>query len=219
MEYRNRLMGKVSKCILHDIATPLSIISGSLKLFDKEKHKNVQPLLMDSTEYLESILEDALSIVDGKRNEKIFNLSFSIKRVLNLLNYRITNSRIKINTCLDETLSIKGYENSFSRIFLNIFLNAIEELESIDRKKKYININLFRKKKVLILKVQDNGMGISKNVIGDISVGKYISSSESHFGLGLLFVLSSVKGDFNGSVNINSKKGKYSEVIIKIPYR
>ena len=138
VEYRNRLMGKISKCILHDIATPLSVISGSLKLLNKEDQSTLQPLLMDSIEYLECILEDALSIVDGKRNEKVFKPSSSIKKVLSLLDYRISKSNIEVNTVLDEALKIKGCETSFSRIFLNIFLNAVEELESTDRKKNIL---------------------------------------------------------------------------------
>ncbi len=218
VEYRNRLMGKISKCILHDIATPLSVISGSLKLLNKEDQSTLQPLLMDSIEYLECILEDALSIVDGKRNEKVFKPSSSIKKVLSLLDYRISKNNIEVNTVLDEALKIKGCETSFSRIFLNIFLNAVEELESTDRKKKYINVDLLRKKNFIILKVQDNGMGISKNIIEDISIGRYISKSENHFGLGLLFVLNSVKRDFNGSVDIKSKEGGYSQIIVEIPY-
>mgnify|MGYP000962552820 CR=1 FL=1 len=219
MEYRNRLMGKISKCILHDISTPLSVISGSLKLLNKEDPSTIQPLLMDSIKYLECILEDALSIVDGKRNEKNFYPSSSIKKVLSLLDYRVSNSNIEVNTVLDKTLRVKGCETSFSRIFLNIFLNAVEELESTDRKKKYIYVDLLSKRKVLILKIQDNGMGISKNIIADISMGKFISNSKNHFGLGLLFVLNSVKRDFNGSIDIKSKEGEYSEIIVKIPYK
>ena len=61
-------------------------------------------------------------------------------------------------------------------------------------------------------------MGISKNIIEDISIGRYISKSENHFGLGLLFVLNSVKRDFNGSVDIKSKEGGYSQIIVEIPY-
>ena len=43
--------------------------------------------------------------------------------------------------------------------------------QRIERKIYYVD--LLSKRKVLILKIQDNGMGISKNIIADISMGKY----------------------------------------------
>lgn len=219
MEYRNRLLGRISKCILHDICTPVTVLSGYLNENSSEKKGKehicketvVGPLI-----YIENILTRSLDILKTKSIEKEFDSADCISKMIRILKTRLNRSEIDLEIDLLENKKLKGDCYTFNRIFLNLFINAIEELEISRKSEKKIKIETYIQDDTYVLSIRDNGRGFKKDILERISSNDLIMEEEN-LGLGLFFVLTAVKENFKGKVVINSTKWKYSEVKVIIP--
>ena len=99
------------------------------------------------------------------------------------------------------------------RVFDNLFSNALKFTKS------KIIINLYKKDRV-ILEIEDNGIGISKDDIEQIWNRFYQASSSRNketnqgYGLGLSMVQKIIKLH-NANIEVESELGKGSKFIIK----
>lgn len=219
MEYRNRLLGRISKCILHDICTPVSVLSGYFNE-NPSKKKGKEHICKEAVEgsliYIEDILIRSLDILKTKSIEEEFDSADCISEMIKILKTRLNRSQIDLEIKLLEGKKLKGDCYTFNRIFLNLFINAIEELELSRKSEKKIKIETYIQDNTYVLSIRDNGRGFKKDVLERISSNDLIMEEEN-LGLGLFFVLTAVKENFKGRVIIDSTKWKYSEVKVIIP--
>jgi two-component system phosphate regulon sensor histidine kinase PhoR len=105
----------------------------------------------------------------------------------------------------------------FTNVIVNILENAIKYTPSIPK----IDIYTENIKDMLLIKVKDNGLGMSKIAQKRVFEKFYrehtgdLHNVKGH-GLGLAYVKQIVE-DHNGQVYVESEKGKGSTFIIKIP--
>jgi signal transduction histidine kinase len=222
IEYEHRLLGKVSKCILHDIATPLSVIGGSIKLLSaknqtKKEKESIKSSAYNSLNYLESILDNSLNLLRDNRRIDVFNPDLVIKEMLRMVDIRIKKSNIFIMKSLLADCKINGNKASFSRVFLNVIINSIEELENLSNIKKMITLESCVSQNNYVLKIVDSGNGIKDGIVENLSRGHISTKDGCHSGLGLYFVFTTIEEEFNGEVKIISKKNRYTKVILSIP--
>jgi two-component system phosphate regulon sensor histidine kinase PhoR len=221
MEYRHRLLGKVSKCVLHDISTPLSVLSGSLNMmennFSKEGEREINRMAYESLQYIEEVLENSLDIVRKGESKEEFNPNEVIERIVGMLSWRINKSNIVIRKEIEGDVLFYGNKSSFSRIVLNLLLNSVEELEAIKKKDKRINIKTWVESNMFCFSIKDTGNGIKKEIVKDLCKGIFYSNDCNHLGIGLFFVFNSVKCEFDGVINIDSEINKYTNIEINIP--
>jgi signal transduction histidine kinase len=222
LEYKHRLVGKISKCLIHDISTPLSVLSGSLKLLENSKLNNkeisnIKKVAVNSLLYLESILDNSFLLLKDSKCTRKFSANYTVKKVLLLLKSRIKKSGIVINCDFTDSIKIYGNESLFARAVLNVLINSIEELEMNKKEKKIIDIKSKQRRKMYILRIKDNGRGIERKVLASIRRSEFSMKDEWHLGLGLSFVFDTVKNHFKGSLEIKSVRGKSTTVIFKIP--
>lgn len=222
LEYKHRLVGKVSKCLIHDISTPLSVLSGSLKLLDGSRLGsaetiNVKKSASHSLTYLESVLDNSLLLLKEKDGIEEFSPDTVVEKVLCIVKSRVAKSSIKLKTNLSGEVKIKGNESFFARAVLNLLINAIEELEQNNKGIKKIEISSRSKRGFYVLCIKDNGRGIDKAVLENMEIGIVSTKNENHLGLGLYFVIEAVEVHFEGKLDIESKKDSYTTITIKIP--
>lgn len=224
LEYKHRLMGKISKCLIHDISTPLSVLSGSLGLLENSQLKDsdisvVKNSALNSLLYLENILENSSLLLKDVEKKSEFNPDVILKRVLLIVKSRAQESNIVLTSNLSSKDVIYGNESFFARAVLNVLINAVEELEVDEGNtiSKRIEIMSKVKNSHYIIKIKDSGRGIQKDVLRSIRGGVVSTKNNNHLGLGLYFVLDTVEKHFKGSLIISSRKGKSTTVIFKIP--
>jgi len=209
--------------VSHEIKTPLSVIQN----------------------YSKALLNDGLS--NEKRKEYLKGLTIQTKKLSNLISNilklnKLENQQIlpeieKIN--LDELLrvSILEFENLFEKkeievicdieevklysskslleiVFNNLISNAIKFTENDGQ----IVVSLKQNKTHAIIKIKDNGCGISKEV-GEHIFEKFYQGDTSHSsegnGLGLALV-KKVIDILGGEISIESKVGVGTTFIIKL---
>jgi signal transduction histidine kinase len=195
--------------LVHDLKTPLTSIQGlssvvELKTDDasiKEYSQIISKSADNMSEMISQILhENTKSIIKiDALIDYVFSqlVSSSIKDKISLYN-NLKGEKIKVNKI------------RFSRALINIIENSYN---SIDKESGLINLLVSKKDDFIIIKIVDNGKGISEDRLNHIWDIGYSESGST--GLGLNFVKKVIE-NHDGTIDINSKLEKGTSVTIKI---
>ena len=91
----------------------------------------------------------------------------------------------------------------FTFFISNLVKNSIQATENIEDPKITVSIKKVRKK--AIIEIQDNGVGVPKNIKEKIFEPKFTTKSKG-MGLGLSIIKNLVT-NYNGNIDFSSKKG------------
>jgi signal transduction histidine kinase/streptogramin lyase len=136
--------------------------------------------------------------------------------------YKSLNAELVIN--LDENLPlVNAVQQDLSRVMLNLFNNAfyavyLKKEKAGDDYKPEVSVSTKADLDYVFIKVRDNGTGIPDN-IKDKIMQPFFTTKPTGEGTGLGLSLSYdiiVKGH-NGKIDINSKEGEYTEIVISLP--
>lgn len=218
LEQQSKLaaMGEMISAIAHQWRQPLNALSLVLQNIDfSYKLGELDNDLMDKSMSKANLLTSTMSkTIDDFRNffrldkeKKEFSLDKSILKAISLIDATLSNNEIKLEFSLSENISVYGYENEFSQVILNLINNSKDAL--LERKIKEAHIKIYTKKEeneVLIF-VQDNGGGISKQIIDKI-FDPYFTTKEEGKGTGIGLYMSKViiEENMNGSLTTQDIK-------------
>ncbi len=213
----------------HEFKTPLtnialanSMISRSEDIEKNEKLASYSNVIKDEhqrlKEKVEVLLRTATSEAEQSLHPEVFDASVEIRNIADTFSVRIDEKkgRIIFNTSGNNFL-ISGSMEMFQIAIGNIIDNAIRYCKNIPE----IIISLDSEKDNILIRIQDNGIGISKENQLQIFEKFYrIPTGDIHdnegFGLGLYFVKNTVK-QMNGRIKVSSHPGRGTTFIIEIP--
>ena len=229
-EQMTELRNDFSYAMVHDMKSPLSsIIMGahflhSGKVDDKPQIKEKYYSIIESeAEHLLALVNKLLTIskLENKKlilNKNDIDLEPIIDDLVEKAKAKATKP-IEVNTVL-EVKKVMVDEQYLTEAIANLIDNALkyskDEIE--------INIKTFDTDKNVLLKVRDNGIGITKeeqqvifDKFGRAAIHeKNRKGGVSGFGLGLNYV-DQVMQAHGGKVTVSSEKDKYSEFTLYIP--
>jgi len=110
-------------------------------------------------------------------------------------------------TAMISTIDIKD-------ILSTIFLNAVEELNSLDNKDKIVKISCSKDELNTIIKIEDNGRGIPKELIDKIFTDGFTTKSSGK-GFGLAYSKKCIE-KFGGKISCEKSKLGGAKFIIKL---
>jgi signal transduction histidine kinase len=214
----------------HEFKTPIATINLALDAIknpkiidDNDKVMRYVKMIRDENKRMHAQVENVLRISKleknqldlGKEKEDLHDLIEEaithIELLVNSKGGKITKS---LNADITEVLA-NGFH--FTNVIVNVLDNAIKY--SLDA--PVISVSTENTAKNIILKITDQGMGMSKNVQKNIFKKFYreetgnIHNVKGH-GLGLSYVKKIVE-HHQGTVFVESEKGKGSTFIIKLP--
>jgi signal transduction histidine kinase len=219
-------VGTLAGGVAHEINNPLAAILTNAQMLSmdatKEEDKESLKLIEEAAKRCRSIVQKLMVYSRkplGGREITEIDLEKALNNVLSLLSYQLGQENIKINKRLQNPpFIITGSQNELEQVFTNLILNA---KDAIKHKKKsgQIDVSITRQGKQMIIKVKDDGIGISKEHISKIFDPFYTTKDVGKgTGLGLSICHSIIEGH-KGTISAESKEGQGSTFIVILPVK
>lgn len=203
--------------ITHEIKNPIAVCKGYLDMFDPKDPKHFQkyiPILKDEINRTLLLLEDFLAMNKVKINKDIIDINLLIEEVTKNIGMLCNKNNIKLKTnIIDDDIYINADYNRLTQVLINLLKNSVEAIPK--NKKGSIIINEKIKNNQLIITIEDNGKGMSKDLLEKIKEPFFTTKTK---GTGLGVSLSEqIINAHDGTLNYESKQDKYTKVTITLP--
>ena len=214
----------------HEFKTPIATINLALDAIrnpkiidDEDKVKRYLKMIKDENKRMHAQVENVLRISKLEKNE--LNISKDkvdlhdiIEDAMSHIELIVEDRNGYIKSKLDaKTSSVLANETHFTNVIVNVLDNAVKYSEGEPK----INVVTENVVNSIILKISDQGSGMSKSVQKRVFEKFYrehtgdVHNVKGH-GLGLAYV-KRIVDDHSGHVSVESEKGKGSTFIIKLP--
>ncbi len=240
---RERLatLGQMIGGIAHNLKTPIMSIAGGLEAIndlvdeydssigDEEvNNDDHHEIAADILSWVEKVkpycayMSDVISAVKGQTSNMRdsttlrFTVGELIKRVKILMSHELKKNKCELNIDLKvkENTSIQGEINNLVQIMNNLISNSIEAYNGESGKIDFI----FKKDANNIeIVVKDYGCGIPDKVKEKLLKSMITTKGKNGTGLGLYMSYSTIKGNFRGTIDIESEEGKGTSIKVIIP--
>ncbi|MCM8762117.1 MAG: response regulator [Candidatus Omnitrophica bacterium] len=214
-------IGQLSTEIIHDINNLLSIIYGYTQILVKEL--DMQNLPDRNKKYIEIIEQEIgrcrhltssiLELAKAKENIVDTDINIIVKKIVELFENSTLGKNTKFKSHLDKIPLIKADTYQLHQAIVNVILNSIQSMDNPGS----ITITTGLSKNNIILSIKDTGKGIQEEIIQKIT-DPFFTSKESGTGLGLA-IANRVIRNHNGKLEIKSKPGNGTEVVISLPVK
>lgn len=214
----------------HEFKTPIATISLALDAItnpkvinDSEKVLRYCKMIKDENKRMHAQVENVLRISQLEKNQldvikEKQNLHDLIEEAVNHVHLLVESRSGYIKMHLEASLTtILANEFHMNNVIVNMIENAIKYSPESPK----IDISTENTAKYIVLRIKDQGMGMTKNVQKNIFNKFYreekgnVHNVKGH-GLGLAYVKKIVE-HHQGDIHVESEKGKGSTFILKLP--
>lgn len=219
-------MGEMVSMIAHQWRQPLasiSAISGTLSLdviMDNYKADFFQKELESIDElaqHLSSTIDDFRDFFKNNKTLKHEELKDIVEKSFKIIAPTLEARKITFNNSIEENIFVYTYVSEMKQVLLNIIKNAEDILVEKNISDPTIWIRGYKNDKYAELTIEDNGGGISQEIIDKIFT-PYFSTKKSKDGTGLGLYMSKmiIEQHCNGILSVQN--GNYgAKFTIKIP--
>ena len=222
-ESRKQTVGKVMVAgLLHDLRNPLAVISSCAQscLEEQEEETPLREKLKMIMESVKKANDLAKIFLDHTRTSVLDYRPVNINKTL-LVMWKMSElqsapSKVKFAADLDKALpEITGSQENLERVFLNVFMNAIQAVS--DKGKVSVQTRFLSSEKMVEIRITDDGVGIPKEQRDHIFEPFYTTKEEGT-GLGLNISQSLIQ-QHGGEITVDSEVGQGTTVSIKLPLK
>lgn len=216
---------KYASDISHELRTPLATLKSHLEAImdgiwePSQEHLNILMKEIDRLSNLVDKLKDSFKLEELELilNYTRFNISKELNNIITTFKPLYTKNGFYIKSEIENDIEITMDKDKLKQIMYNLLSNSIKYLND----KGKVLIILIKDETNAIIKIIDNGIGMEEKNLpfifdrfyrADISINKNTNGT----GLGLPIVKSIIDAH-GGTININSKHGEWTEVVITLP--
>lgn len=213
-------IGKLAAGVAHEIRNPLSSIKGFATYFGKRYEENAADketaqIMVEEVERINrsvtQLLEFSKPMAIEKKQVGINELiAHSLRLVRHDLNQKAIETKVEVET---KKSVIYTDPDRMNQVLLNLYMNAIAALK--DNGKLEIYIRDAEQAGQIEIRINDNGSGIDDASL-DLIFDPYFTTRSSGTGLGLSIVYRIIE-NLNGTIRVESKKGRGTCFIINLP--
>lgn len=201
--------------ISHEIKNPIAVCKGYLDMFDlNDKDRSVKyiPIIKDEIDRVLILLEDFLSFTKVKICKDIMDINLLLESAYKnfIPIFKEKNIKVKLDITEDELFILGDYAR-LTQVIINIIKNSIESIT----KKGVINIKLIEEKELIIIIIEDNGIGMSKEELEKLKE-PFFTTKKNGTGLGVSFSNEIIKSH-KGSLEYISNKNQGTQVKLTLP--
>lgn len=221
---RSQFVANVS----HELKTPLTSIKGFAETLryveSKETREKFLTIIDDETDRLTRLISDILTLSHIEQHKEVkqkedIDVVALIRDVYYLMKNTADKKNIRLEIITEDNAALYGEKDRFKQMLINLIDNAIKYSEQGDS----IFIGTKKEGDSCVIIVEDTGVGISEEHIPRLferfyRVDKARSRASGGTGLGLAIV-KHIVFSFNGEIFVESKLGKGTKFIVKIPVK
>jgi len=211
------MVGQLAAGAAHEIRNPLTVIYGFIQLLqqqmsDQERERYYMPLILQEIERVNQIVTELLMLSKPSLpNYREVRLADVFHSILPLINAEALLHGIEIVDRCDPQTRIHVDVEQFKQILLNLMKNSIEAM----KEGGILTIESRLDEQAVHLHVRDTGEGIPPEYLVRI-FDPFFSLKEEGTGLGLP-ISSRMVENHGGDIQVNSKPGEGTEIIISLP--
>jgi two-component system, OmpR family, phosphate regulon sensor histidine kinase PhoR len=214
----------------HELKTPISSISLASQMLQDpgvgktpELLKHISNVIRDETKRLSLQVEKVLQMAIFEKDKSMLKLNEI--RINSLISDIVSNFSLKVTIKGGKITSNLGAKYDLALIdevhFTNVIFNLMDNALKYSDKPLLLTIETWNEKDNLLISIEDNGIGISKDDLKRIFEKFYrVSTGNLHnvkgFGLGLAYVKKIVT-EHKGSIKVESELKIGTKFIITIP--
>ncbi|XBO86856.1 ATP-binding protein [Bacillus licheniformis] len=182
----------------------------------KKYQKDYAEVMMSEFIRLEAIINEFLVLAKTKSTTfDPVQVNSIVEDVCMVLESQAVLNNVRIEKQLSGDLpEILAVSNELKQVFLNILKNAIEAMEDAEG---FITIRSYFEKDSVFITFEDQGKGISKDVLEKLGEPFY-TTKEKGTGLGLMVTFKIIE-NHGGSIHFESEEGKGTIVKLKLPIK
>ena len=213
-------MGELASGVAHEIRNPLNTISTITQQLAKDfipkendkEYYELASLVHKEVIRINTTIKDFLRFA---RPEKIkfdfFNLSELIDQIDKQYNSMFLDRNIQFNKSINWTGEVNWDRNQIQQVLMNLVQNSYDAIKTEGN----INFNIENIDHSVIITIQDNGIGISKDMINKI-FNLYFTTKSNGTGIGLSIVQRIIY-EHKGIVEVESEVPNGTKFILSIP--
>ena len=157
-------IGQLSAGLAHEIRNPLASISGSLQMFSEldldETHQRLLLIVLKEFDRLNDLVTEFLDFARyEKTSEDLIKINSLVNDTLNSVSSEI-KKKVFHEFDFQSQETIKGHYDKLKQALLNILLNAYQAMKKTPKPR--LKISTYDKGEEIILKIEDNGCGMTK---------------------------------------------------------
>jgi two-component system NtrC family sensor kinase len=227
IEHTNKLasIGRLAAGIAHEINNPLAIINEKAGLMEdllerapeielSEKFFQITGSIKGSVERCRSITHRLLGFARRMDVEiELIDVNEVLREVYSFLEREAFHREIKVGLELGDVPSIPSDHGQLQQVFLNILNNAFTAIDDGGE----VTVTSFQPSpETVAVKIQDNGVGMSKETIQHIFEPFFSAHRKPGTGLGLSITYGIVE-KLGGSMHVESVEGQGATFTVLLP--
>lgn len=198
--------------ITHEIKNPIAVCKGYLDMYniDNIEHsRKYIPIIKNEIERTLVILQDFLSLKKVNIKKEELDLALLLDETIDEMSL-YKNKRIEYIKNYEDEIYVLGDYNRLKQVLINIFKNSLEAI-----KDEGMIIAEIIKKRDIIIKIKDNGEGISPETLKKIKE-PFFTTKKNGTGLGVPLSIEIIEAH-GWTINYDSVLGSGTIVSIVIP--
>ncbi len=211
------------KNILHGLKGGSYLVDIGIKKDESEKLKKGWDMIKRNIGRTSNLVMDLLSYSKERQPEFEACLPNQIADdVCELLQEKALESNVKLVRDFDTSIGeVLMDPNSVHEVLLNLMSNAVDACLFDEHTGKNFQVDLktsHEKDNVIQFEISDNGIGMDEEVIRKLFTSFFSTKGHRGTGLGLMVTRKLIE-EHNGSIDVSSRPGKGTTVIVRMPYK
>ncbi len=210
-------VGQLAAGVAHEINNPLgAIVLNAWQLQQKPEDKDAVETILQASQRCQGIVQKLLNFSRKSADEKKnFKLEEAAAAALNLWDKQLTLDNIQVKADFQDCLPVYGVPDNLIQVLANLISNARDAIFEKKENPGVIEINIFGDSRESILRISDNGCGISEENLSKI-FDPFFTTKEKGSGLGLA-LSQKIIHEHGGFIDISSVKNRGTTASVYIP--
>lgn len=209
--------GRVSSTLLHELASPITAVLLNLEMVEPSKDNKFLKRARLGLDHIEAYVLSARKQLRKEGEISRFNVLGEVRKVIELLEPQARSQNVNVRLNHEGRHYLTGDPVRFRQIIANLIVNALDAYRD-SKDGEVVNISIESLNKSVTICVQDFGVGISHEALGQIFEPFYTTKDSSRgTGIGLAITKQAVVEDFRGSIQATSSVKLGTKFTVRFP--